>query len=135
MRHALMYQGGFESNYANLQAGATSYRDRDDQIREIPAWPAEVDGARFGYMEKPGKNFFAVRVQHGSHDVVLQNPIVIDPPRHLGYGPRLGAEPTIIQDETALELMDDIMAANPAQREELQAIRNQLPARAYRKFT
>jgi len=131
-----MYQGSFEKNFDALQPGARSYRGADDQERESGAWPAQVDGLRIGYMEKSGKNFYAVRVQQGDADVVLRNPVHIDPPRHLGYGPRLGPEPTIVStDEPILELFDAIMAANAEQRTELQAIRNRLPARPHRKFT
>jgi hypothetical protein len=134
MRHALMYQGSFEKNYASLAPGARSFVGGDDKEHEIPAWPANVDGLRVGYMEKAGKRFVAVRVQQGDHDVVLRHDVVIDSARHLGFGPRLSAEPTVIQDETALVLLDDIMSANPEQRAELQAIRDALPGRKHRPF-
>ena len=134
MRHALMYQGSFEKNFANLSAGASTFRDHEDQERPSGAWPAGIDGLRLGYMEKSGRNFFVVRVQHENDDIVLREPVLIDPPRHLGYGPRLGPEPTVIHDEPALELFDAIMAANASQRAELQQIRNRLPARPHRQF-
>lgn len=134
MRHALMYQGSFEKNYPSLAPGARSFVGGDDREHEIPAWPTNVDGLRVGYMEKAGKRFVAVRVQQGDHDVVLKHDVAIDAGRHLGFGPRLSAEPTVIQDETALVLLDDIMSANPEQRAELQAIRDALPGRKHRPF-
>lgn len=134
MRHGLMYHGSFERNFASLRPGATTFVGSDDAPHSLPPYPAEVDGMRVGYMEKAGKRFVAVRVADAQSDVVLRHEVAIDPPRHLGFGPRLSPEPTIIQDETALLLLDDIMAANPEQRAELQAIRDRLPGRTHRPF-
>jgi hypothetical protein len=135
VQHALRYQGDFDRNFEGLRPGVETYRGSDDAEQRCAPWPTQADGLRLGYMEKSGKNFFVVSVHQGGDDVVLRNPVHIDPPRHLGYGPRLGAEPTVIHDEPALELFDAIMSANPEQRGELQAIRNRLPARPHRKFT
>ena len=83
-----------------------------------------MTGVRVYYMEKPGKKFFAVRAQQGSDDVVLNNEVLIDATRHLGYGNRFSPEPTQIESELMATLLADIMAKNPEQRTELSKIRS-----------
>src|SRR6185437_1358692 len=77
MRHAYMYSSAYESNYTNLKPGAKTYVGTDGTERPV-AWPDKIDGVRVSYMEKSGKKFYAVRVQYGDHDVVLENPVHID---------------------------------------------------------
>ena len=127
MLHALRYHGGFERNYSTLQPGARTFRGSDESERLLPEWPAEVDGMRVSYMEKPGKRFVAVRVQDDRADVVLGHEVLLDPWRHMGYGKRFGAQPTTIADEVARVLLDDIISRNPEQREELTAMRERMP--------
>lgn len=128
MRHALMYHGSFEANFP-ARAGAETFRGSDGADHPIPSWPQDVDGMRIGYLEKPGKKFVAARVQFEDEDIPLSNPVVIDPPRHMGYGNRFGPEATIIQDETARYLIEDIIAKNPEQREQLWPIRDRVRGR------
>jgi len=127
VQHALMYHGGFETNFSNLAPGARTFRGSDGSERVLSDWPDEVDGLRVGYMEKPGKRFVAVRVMDDDSDVVLGHELLIDPTRHLGLGKRFSAEPTTFSDDTARYLLDDIMAKNPDQIVELQAIRERMP--------
>src|SRR5262245_12632988 len=127
MQHALMYHGGFETNFPHLAAGTRTFRGSDGSERVLGDWPDEVDGLRVGYMEKPGKRFVAVRVMDDDSDVVLGHELLIDPARHLGFGKRFSAEPTVFSDDTARFLLDDIMARNPDQIVELQAIRERMP--------
>jgi hypothetical protein len=75
-------------------------------------------------MEKAGKKFVAVRILDDEADIVLRHPVLLDPPRHMGYGKRFGAEPTLIEDETARALFEDIIECNPEQRTELIALRH-----------
>ncbi|MEO7084858.1 MAG: hypothetical protein ABI085_11195 [Gemmatimonadaceae bacterium] len=124
MRHCLMYQGGFERNFSGLKAGATTFVGTDGSAHEIPAMPAEVDGVCVGYMEKAGKKFAAVRVQHGTGDVVLQHEVLLDPSRHMSHGKRFSPEPTIVDDEAMATLLADIMAKNVDQQKELAKIRS-----------
>ena len=124
MSHALMYHGGFDRNYPLLRPGAKTFHGSDGTERVLPDWPAEATGARIGYMESGGKKFVAVRVLDDEADIVLQHPILIDPARHMGYGKRFGAEPTIIEDETARALFEDVIERNPEQRAELIALRH-----------
>lgn len=134
MRHGLMYQGGYERNFQELTAGSTTFHGSDGTERQLPDWPEEIDGLRVGYMEKPGKNFVAVRVQFEGKDICLKNEVPIDAARHMGYGKRFSPEPTVIPDETARVLMTDIMAKNLEQVEELQPIFDQLPLTGRRNF-
>ena len=126
MRHALMYHGGFERNFPVIKPGTRTFLGSDGKEHALPDWPAEVDGIRVGYMEKPGKRFVAVRVQDDEVDVVLRHEVLLDPSSHLGHGKRFSAEPTVIADEVARVLLDDI-AKNPEQRDQLVAIRARMP--------
>ncbi len=119
MRHCLLYAGGFERNFPKLQAGATTFEGSDGAVHPLPEVPADVDGVRVSYMEKPGKKFVAVRVQSGKNDIPLKNEVLLDPPTHMGYGKRFGPEPTIVDDEAMSVLLADIMTKNPDQKMQL----------------
>jgi hypothetical protein len=122
--HALMYHGGFDRNYAGLRPGARTFQGSDGSERVLPDWPLEAGGARIGYMERGGKKFVAVRIMDDEADIVLDHPVLLDPSRHMGFGKRFGAEPTIIEDETARALFEDIIERNPERRAELIALRH-----------
>src|SRR5262249_27856837 len=119
------YQGAFELNYTGLQPGRTTYKSTEGDERKLPAWPEKVDGLRVGYMEKSGKKFFAVRVQFGKDDVVLENPVVIDPLRHMN-NQRFSPEPTVVSDDEASALLDDIIRDNPEKQPELAMMINRI---------
>lgn len=125
MRHGYMYQGGFERNYASLRPGTSTYKTSDGRVHELPEWPPEVTGVRVGYMEKRGKKFYAVRVQFEDHDVVLGRPTTIDHLRHMG-GRRFTAEPTVVTDDLASALLDDIIELNPEQSGDLALLLNRV---------
>jgi hypothetical protein len=116
MRHCLLYAGGFERNFPNLKAGATTFEGSDGEQHPLPTVPADVDGVRVHYMEKPGKKFCAVRVQSGKNDIVLKNEVLLDPPSHMGHGKRFGPEPTPVESEVMANLLADIMEKNPDQK-------------------
>jgi hypothetical protein len=122
-----MYHGGFENNFDSLKAGARTFKGSDGSDHVLGEWPDEADGLRIGYMEKAGKRFVAVRVMDDQSDIVLRNEQLIDPPTHMGYGKRFSADPTIIQDDAARALLDDIIARNPDQRSELEAVKSRMP--------
>lgn len=124
MRHAYMYTGAFESNYAGLKPGATSYKSTDGAEQSI-AWPEKIDGVRVSYMEKAGKKFYAVRVQHDDHDIVLENPVHLDPERHMNNR-RLNADPLSVTDDEASSLLDDIIRDNPEKQPELALMINRI---------
>ncbi len=119
MHHCLLYAGGFERNFPNLQSGATSFEGTDGAQHPLPAVPPEVDGVRVSYMEKAGKKFYAVRVQSGKNDIILENEVLIDPPTHMGHGKRFGPEPTVVGDDVMAALLADIMEKNPGQKMQL----------------
>ena len=108
MHHAYMYNGAFEQNYSSLRPGATTYVGTDGGARALPPWPDKIDGVRVSYMEKTGKKFFAVRVQYDNDDIVLENPVALDPLVHMGNR-RFAADPTLVGDEEASALLDDII--------------------------
>jgi hypothetical protein len=124
MRHGLIYHGGFERNFPTLKAGATSFSGTDGEPHELPAVPAEINGVHVWYMEKAGKKFAAVRVQRGGDDVVLENEVLLDPGRHMGFGNRFSPEPTMIENEFMATLLADITAKNPNQKAALTKIRS-----------
>ena len=127
MQHGFMYQGGFEWNYPALTPGATEYRTRRGIAVAIPEWPGEINGLRVGYMERGGKKFFAVRVQFEEHDIVLAKPLAIDPIRYLGNR-RFSPEPTVVPDDLASALLDDLIEVNPTQTTELALLINRVNA-------
>jgi hypothetical protein len=125
MRHAIRFEGGFERNFPTLRAGADSYEGDDGSPRPIAAWPPKADGLRFGFMEQPGKRFVAVRVGFGDQEVVLGQPLRIDPDRHMG-GRRFSAEPIELDESPASALLGDILDANPDQRAALSGLRERV---------
>lgn len=125
MRHGYMYNGAFELNFDDLRPGTTTYKSTDGQERPLPPWPDSVDGIRIGYLEKVGKKFFAVRVQHDSQDIVLEHPVYIDPMRHMNNR-RFTAQPTLVSDDEASTLLDDILRANPDKQAELALMINRI---------
>ncbi|SRR5579883_2138380 len=125
MRHAIRYEGGFELNYSTLRPGAVEFEGDEGGRYAMPAWPADIDGFRFGFMERRGKRFVAVRAQYGDTDVVLTNVVPIDASRHLN-GRRVGGEVITLSDDSAGALLGDMIEANPAQRPVLIAARDQI---------
>ena len=131
MRHALMYVGGFERNVPTLTPATTAFEGSDGQAHPYAPWPPSADGLRISYMEKAGKKFVAVRVADGTSDVVLVNPMVMVPGEHFGYGVRLSAEPTLVEDDIAiLKMLEDIIKKNVGSSAELLQIRTRFKAAA-----
>src|SRR5688500_6702217 len=135
MRHALKYHGGFERNFERLQGGARSFLGTDGKEHAFGEWPDEAEGLRFGYMERAGKKFVAVTVGDDEGEIVLTTPATIEQAQHMGFGKRFGAEPTLVEDETAFVLLRDIIARNPAQAKELQAMRDRVAKKGGRRRT
>lgn len=125
MLHGLMYQGGFEGNFATLGPGARSFRASDGAELEHPDWPDSVDGVRFGYMERRGRRFLVVRLQFDEHDIVLRTPVALDRLRHMG-NQRFSARPTLLSDANASALLDDLIECNPEQSTEIALLINRV---------
>jgi hypothetical protein len=120
-----MYNGAFEKNYLALRPGNSSYTSTEGDQRPLPDWPEKIDGIRVAYMEKAGKKFYAVRVQYDEHDIVLENPVYVDPLKHMGNR-RFSAEPTVVTDDEASALLDDIIRDNPEKQPELAMMINRI---------
>ena len=125
MRHAIRYEGGYERNFSQLRPGTTDFEGDDGGRHGMAPWPRGADGLRFGFMERQGKRFVATRVQYGTTDVVLKHDVQIDLMRHLG-GHHLAGEPVRLDDTAASALLGDAIDANPEQRAELTAVRDQV---------
>jgi hypothetical protein len=125
MRHGLMYQGGFELNFATLEPGARTFRASDGTAQTIPDWPETVDGVRFGYMERRGRKFLVVRLQFDEHDVVLRTPVALDRMRHMG-NQRFAPRPILLTDANASALLDDVIECNPEQSTEIALLINRV---------
>jgi hypothetical protein len=125
MRHAIRYEGSYERNFNRANPDFDSYQGEDGETHTAQAWPDDVDGLRVGFMEQEGRKFFATTVGQAETEVRLQNPVRLDPDRHLG-GKRFAAEPVKIGDQPAGVLLGDIIAANPEQRDELTVIRERI---------
>ncbi len=125
MRHAIRYEGGFELNHPTLHAGASDFESDEGGRHPMPAWPPDIDGLRFGFMERRGKRFVAVRAQYGETDVVLTNAVPIDASRHLN-GRRIAAEAITLSDGSAGALLGDMIEANPTQRPDLLVLRERI---------
>ena len=113
MLHGVMRQGGYEANIRSLAAGDATYSD-GTAIVPLPAWPPEVDGIRFGALERR-RRLLVCRVGFADLDVILHHPLILDPIRHLGGASRHGTPVALLDDQHAELLLDDILAANPAQ--------------------
>jgi hypothetical protein len=57
--------------------------------------------------------------------VVLENPVVIDPLRHMD-NQRFSAEPTVVSDDAASALLDDVIRDNPEKQPELAMMINRI---------
>jgi hypothetical protein len=126
-----MYVGGFERNFPTLTPSTSSFEGSDGRSHPYAPWPSSADGLRVSYMEKAGKKFVAVRVADGTSDVVLANPMVLVPGEHFGYGVRLSAEPTLVEDDLAmLKMLEDITKKNVGSSEELLKIRTRFKTNA-----
>ena len=125
MRHALVYHGSYELNYERLSPGSRMYTATDGTARALERVPADIDGVVVGYMERAAKKFAAVRLRFEEHDIVLRNPVLLDPLRHMGNR-RFSPRPVVIQDDVASALLDDVIAANPSQQTELALLLNRV---------
>jgi hypothetical protein len=125
MQHVIRYEGGYERNFGTLRARGSEYEGDDGARHTAMPWPKSGDGVRFSFMEQPGKRFVAVRVQYEGDDVVLRNPVRLDPERHLG-GKRFSAQPVTLDDGPAGALFGDILESNREQEKELRAIRSRI---------
>lgn len=113
MRHALEYQGRFALNIDRVRAGARKYLHDDGTERDFRG-PKDVDGIRFGVLEKPDKEFVIARIQATGHDIPLDNPISSD-----GTGPN----GTLLSRAGAMALLEGAQEHNPTHAKVLSELR------------
>lgn len=113
MLHGVMRQGGYEANVRSLGTAAATYIEGGATVA-LPAWPPEVDGIRFGALERR-RRLLVCRLGYADLDVILHTPVVLDPMRHQGGASRPGPVVALLDDEHAERLLDDVLAANPGQ--------------------
>src|SRR4051812_45271567 len=123
MKPALVYQGAFELNFERLKPGATTYHATDGSSRPLAA--PSIDGLVVGYMEKTGKKFSAVRLRFEDRDIILKQPLLLEPMRHMGSR-RFTPRPIFLDDELISTILDDVLAQNPGQQAELALLINRI---------
>jgi len=126
MRHSIGYLGHYD-HFCNLTPHPREYHRHDGSLGTVDDRPNRVNGIFFGYMEREGKTFVAVRAQHDDIDidVVLQNAVPLDPSRHTdgkGFGPK----PSLFGDDSAARLVSDMITTNPQCADKLLQIANRL---------
>lgn len=124
MRHGVMNQGSFEANVRLLAPGRRTFVVSGAE-RPLPEWPADVDGIRFGALER-GRRWLITRVEFGDQDVILHHPVPLDTIRHLGGRRRPGASVLELSDDMAELLLDDLFAANGAQNNAIALVVNRV---------
>ncbi len=127
MIHTILYHGRFTPNFERLKgsSGKFKYLSTDGEVLCSVESPSEkVNGIVFGYMEKSKiagddkRGFFAVKVDN----IVLKHPLELKPSKHTddkGYGPGGGS---LFGDESAQQLLRDIIAINPQLESDLMSI-------------
>jgi hypothetical protein len=120
MNHAIGYLGHYDRDFRDLKPGVRRYRRKDGTTGPIALRPKNVGGIFFGYLECQGKKFVAVRAEYGGHDVFVNNPVKLSPPRHTD-GKGLGPNSSRFGDDSARHLLADMIAENP-ERAELRSI-------------
>ena len=113
MHHGVMTQGSFEANIRLLAPGRQTYVEGGEERPLLP-WPPEVDGIRFGALERRGR-WLITRVEFADQDVILHHPVPVDTLRHLGGRRRPGATCVLLTDDLAERVLDDVLAVNVGQ--------------------
>lgn len=121
MIHSIGYLGPYDPNIGRLASDSTQYLRYDNTVGDIDEPSDNVDGVFFGYLEKPGREFFAVRARYLDVVVNLDDPILLDPSRHTD-GKNFGPQPSQFGDESATNLLRDMIAANPSHAASLKSI-------------
>lgn len=113
MTHTIIYFGNYGLNHHMLTPETTTRINASGSQTLIKPRSSKVDGIAFGYMEEPGE-CYAVIVEN----VVLRRPVKLIETRHID-GKSFGPSSSLFGDESAGRLLDDIITANPSQKNEL----------------
>ena len=135
--HEVEYLGAYTpKNVANLKKQAKSGGIREYFVGTSrgprPTEPSRKgSGILFGYIERAkkgwGKQFFCIRAKYGANDVLVATPLPLDPKRHTD-GKGFFANP-LISDESAKNLLDDLIKINLESKSELEQIKTAYPWR------
>jgi len=125
VKHAIGYLGHYDRSFQSLHPNPREYVRENGSIGRVDERPTDVNGVFFGYMERQGKTFVAVRAQYSDIDVVLETAIPLDPPRHTD-GKGFGPNPSRLGDESAGRLLSDMILANPQAADQLRQIASRL---------
>jgi hypothetical protein len=120
MTHTILYYGNFDRNFHRLTVATKTYLNADGEELKVEHASKNADGLRFRYMEMPFKQFVAVGVEEPRDDrrvIVLRAPVLLISERHTdgkGFfnGPHFG-------DDSAMNLLVDMIVANPEYRDAL----------------
>jgi hypothetical protein len=112
--HTIRYFGNFEQGFHRLTADTNGYFDRHgDGPKPLSKISDRVNGLHFRYMEMPAKEFVAVGVQR----LILRTPVLLIPQRHTD-GKGFASDPQF-RDGSAMDLLVDMIVANPKHRDAL----------------
>jgi hypothetical protein len=125
LKNAIGYLGRFERSFGDLKPGVNEYLREDGSRGQVDERPQNVDGVFFGYMECDSKRFVAVRAEYEDDDIVLANPVPLQPQRHTD-GKSFGPNPSRFGDESAERLLIDMIAKTPDQAQQLKRIAEKL---------
>jgi hypothetical protein len=116
--HTLVYLGWFDYSFHRLPEDPVHYytkgRGRQDP-QPVEESSEDIDGIKFGYMEKPGKWFLIVTVD----DLILRAPFLLVSDRHGVKGP--GPSECKLGDGVACNILVDAIVSNPEYRDVLGA--------------
>jgi hypothetical protein len=79
MIHAIGYMGNIKFNFSRLTPGMSAYLRANGTYGDVDLPPKRLDGIFFGYLQRDGKTYLAVRAQFGNQDICLENPISLNP--------------------------------------------------------
>jgi hypothetical protein len=121
MIHSIGYLGPYDENIGRLALYSDEYIKGGKVGGKIDEPSKRVNGIWFGYLQMSKHEFVAVRARYLDVLVNLESPVPIDVERHTdnkGFGPK----PSQFGDESATNLLRDMVAVNPSQASELNAI-------------
>lgn len=102
----------------------STYWRKDGSSGELEEVPDDLDGIYFGFMQT-STGYLAVRVLYGSYDIVVNDPMPIEEPRH-SDGKSFGPQMTACGDRSARNLLADLIARNSLQADDLLSVADQL---------
>ncbi|MGA2078221.1 MAG: hypothetical protein ABSH52_32420 [Terriglobia bacterium] len=136
--HKMGYLGAYTvENIESLKkqaesGGITQYLiEHADEARTVD-YSHRPEGILFGCVQwgrkRSAEQFFVIRANYGDHDILVATPLPLNRDRHIDSKgifeePRFG-------DESAENLLDDLIRINPENRHELERIREAYNKRA-----